>query len=183
MLHQCFSLHTDTAEAQNPPHLVYTPYLGPRASRLYCGRETSKKEQAADFLFPSASILNHIYFHFLLTIPICMLFFSISRTTVMFSSVYLTQSFFVTDSFNWYTDCQVRFLLFCFLFVSLLNFHHFSSSILPHTILPRPPLPISHYFLINPSIKLRQHPFLPYKIIHLQYSLGLHPFSFPLLLL
>jgi hypothetical protein len=183
MLHQCFSLHTDTAEAQNPPHLVYTPYLGPRASRLYCGRETSKKEQAADFLFPSASILNHIYFHFLLTIPICMLFFSISRTTVMFSSVYLTQSFFVTDSLSGTQIARFVFYFVLCLFVSLLNFPHFSFSFLPHTILPRLLLLISHYFLINPSIKLRQHPFLPYKIIHLQYSLGLHPFSFPLLLL
>jgi hypothetical protein len=118
VLHQCCSLHTDTAEAHNPPHLVYRPYLGKGVPRLYSCRETSKKEQTADFLVPSAAILNHIYIHFILTIPTCMLFFSISRTAVMFSSVYLTQSF-VTDSFHRYTDCQVLCLLFCFVFVCL----------------------------------------------------------------
>jgi hypothetical protein len=100
VLHQCCSLQTDTAESQNHPHLVYRPYIGPGAPRLYNVRDTSKKEQAADILFLSASIFRHIYFHFLLTVPIYILFLSISRTTLTFSSVYLTQSFFITDTFS-----------------------------------------------------------------------------------
>jgi hypothetical protein len=77
-----------TQKLQKPRmSLVYRPYLGQGVPRLFCCRETSKKEQAAYFLFPSASILNHIYFHFLLTIPIFMLFFSIGRTTLTFYSV------------------------------------------------------------------------------------------------
>jgi hypothetical protein len=68
--------------------------------------------------------------------------------------------------------------LFCFVFVFLSagkrngeeEFPHSSSSFLPHTILTRPLQPISLYFLINPCIKHRQHPFLPQKF----YTYNIH---------